>query len=362
MRSRLQNQNDARLAEQASEWLKRLDGAGPDEHQAFAKWLTESRRNVEEFLFATAVDKALESADPERRFDVKQLMEKANENVVSLKIESAPTPATSSPQIARYRWAAGFASVAIALGILWGQKPELFGGPERYTTAVGEQRTVRLQDGSLVQLNTRSRLEVRITSQSRELRLLEGEALFQVRRDPIRPFRVNAGSAVVQAVGTQFNIYKHGDSATVAVIEGAVGIIRSGDGQALNSALSSGVRSDPSESQIKLLAGQEASIINGGRIVKRESVNMQRAVAWRQRRLMFHKNTLVDIAEEFNRYNRAPQIRVEGETVRAKRYTGIFDADDPSSLIEYLARDRTLAFTRHDGEFVIRPRSQAPTN
>ena len=58
---------------------------------------------------------------------------------------------------------------------------------------------------------------------------------------------------------------------------------------------------------------------------KREPTDITQTVAWRERRLVFTKEALADIAEEFNRYNRAPQIRVEGDIARNTRYTGVFD-------------------------------------
>lgn len=340
-------QEETRIAEEAAEWVGTLQQATPQEHKAFARWLTESRRNVEAFLFASAVEKMLDGVDSQRRLDVDALLAKTAVNVVPIAAgtSAAPRSTAEKPSYAGWRWAAGLAAIAV-LTVGW----RVYDGwkdSRNYLTGVGEQRAVRLADGSLIQLNTRSRVQIRFTDKEREVRLLEGEALFQVERDPTRPFRVNTGNAVVQALGTQFNIYRRRDVITVSVIEGAVSISPQKAAPKLPQS---------HDASTALVAGEEARIASTGKIIQRESLDMTRAVAWRQRRLMFKKDTLADMAEAFNRYNRSPQIRIEDAAIAGKRYTGIFDADDPESLVEYLARDHSLIFERRDSELVIRQR------
>lgn len=65
-----------------------------------------------------------------------------------------------------------------------------------------------LNDGSIVYLNTRSRVEEQFSRQARNVRLLEGEAMFSVEHDRARPFRMISDDTVIQAIGTQFNVYR----------------------------------------------------------------------------------------------------------------------------------------------------------
>jgi transmembrane sensor len=111
----------------------------------------------------------------------------------------------------------------------------MLSGKQVYETAISQQRTVTLADGSAVQLNTHTRLEVQLSGKLRELHLLEGEALFTVAHDTTRPFEVHVGEAVVRAVGTQFNIRRDVRDTTVSVLEGAVHVsaITSGGDQPL---------------------------------------------------------------------------------------------------------------------------------
>jgi ferric-dicitrate binding protein FerR (iron transport regulator) len=82
------------------------------------------------------------------------------------------------------------------------------------------------------------------------------------------------------------------------------------------------------------------------------------SVAWRERRLIFHEQTLQRIVDEFNRYRRNP-IRLEGNEVPERIYTGVFDADDSDSLAQVLARDPALAVERSGDRIVVRLRSAA---
>jgi ferric-dicitrate binding protein FerR (iron transport regulator) len=69
---------------------------------------------------------------------------------------------------------------------------------------------------------------------------------------------------------------------------------------------------------------------------------------------MFRSDRLADIATEFNRYNRAPQIRIVEESVGMHRFSGVFDADDPESLAQILEGSGELSVERSKREIVIR--------
>src|SRR5690606_33189612 len=100
--------------------------------------------------------------------------------------------------------------------------------PQAYATGVGEQRTLRLADGSQVVLDTNSRVEVRLRSDRRSVILISGQAFFDVEGDPARPFIVAAGDTPVTAVGTRFDVRKLGQGAKVTLIEGRVDVGTSG--------------------------------------------------------------------------------------------------------------------------------------
>lgn len=325
-----------RAAERASEWLEVLeDNPGARERAAFAAWIAESPLHVREFLNIAAVDRLLENADPQRRVPIETVQRESPTNVLPLagrQRESAVAPAR------RALWMASAAVLLLAVGVIvWWQQNRAW---REYSTSVGEQSTFELADRTAVNLNTRTRLQVRFTAQAREVRLLEGEALFTVRPDPSRPFRVRAGSNVIQAIGTAFNVYRHpSGKTTVSVIEGKVQI---SNGRDIT------VKETP-----RLSAGEEAHIEVGGQIARREKVDTDTVTAWRERRLVFHRVTLEEIAAEFNRYNDSPRISVENSALSQRRYTVVLPADDPESLLDYLRNDPDVAFETHGGDVRI---------
>jgi transmembrane sensor len=207
---------------------------------------------------------------------------------------------------------------------------------QAYVTATGDQQSIKLRDGSLVQLNTHSRIEATYSAGARQVRLLEGEALFIVAQDPARPFRVYTDSATIQAIGTQFNVYRRVNGTRVSVVEGIVQVSR------------------PAAAPVRLEAGAEADIA-ADRVTRTAKPDVDRAVAWRARRLVFHSDRLEDVAREFNRYNR-DQIRLDGVGVADRRISGVFDADDTQPLIEFLNAQPGFSVTQAGRETVIRVR------
>lgn len=111
--------------------------------------------------------------------------------------------------------------------------------------------------------------------------------------------------------------------------------------------------SEPGPRQIELTAGEFVRIASAGEITDVRKVDVAQAAVWRQRRLVFEESLLPEIAAEFNRYNRRPQLEVQGEAA-SRRFTGVFDADDPESLIELLDKDPHLIVERSEERVIVR--------
>jgi transmembrane sensor len=350
------------LAEEAAHWLIELEDANDATLQRFAAWLETSPRHVEEFLLIAAVWKEFDQLDMARRLDIERLLDEARNNVRSLarhETDVPPLPARSAPHrtlLRRTATAAAAAVAVLAVALAFWLLPAT--QPRAYATARGEQRAIKLEDGSIVYLNTESRVELRFTKNERLVRLLEGEALFAVEHDPARPFRVLAGPTVIQAVGTRFNVYRSDSGATVSVVEGVVQISPEASASASAGSPATNVPSTTAPAtqpdRARLSAGEQARVAPDGEIVKRSLPDLAQVVAWRERRLVFRAEPLEHVAAEFNRYN-AVQIHVEGDDLRARQITGVFDADDPRSFIQFLQRDSTLAVQDSDDEISIRP-------
>lgn len=350
---KLGHEDELRLAERAAQWfgaLKEDATAGT----AFFNWLAESPRHVDAFLSTLVLAQELAELTPESQERITRMANDASEsdvlpaNVLPLAPRSATrtNPIGRTDQPRRWRLGAGIAAGITLVVATW--LALNVSGRQTYTTAVGEQRVIELVDGSIVYLNTHSRVEVRYTDESRSLRLLDGQAFFKVAHDTSRPFIVQSDGMKIQAIGTQFDVYRRASGTRVAVLEGLVQISRN------NASQPAGTPADGSLG--RLAAGEAADIATSGKITRREPVDAAKTTAWRQRRLVFRENTLSEIAAEFNRYNATLQIRVVGETANAGHFSGNFEADAPETLAQALAADDTLVIDRTGREIVIRAR------
>ncbi|RMD88584.1 MAG: DUF4880 domain-containing protein, partial [Alphaproteobacteria bacterium] len=166
-------------------------------------------------------------------------------------------------------------------------------GLPHYRTALGEQRTVTLRDGSRVYLNTQTDMAVAFYDVERHVRLRSGEALFEVAHDPDRPFIVDAGAGRVHVTGTQFNIRLDGEAAAVTVIEGHVDVSR---------------RLDDRGPSAQLVAG-EGALVDAAGVSEVKPVDVASITAWREGRLVFRGTPLQQVVADLNRYF-APEIRI----------------------------------------------------
>jgi transmembrane sensor len=342
------NAMDLRIAEEAADWLMRLEECAPGHSRSeFVAWLKHSPRHMEEFLLVSAAYRAMQDVDPDRRIDVESLV--ANGTAADVVRLHEQGEELEYPRARHGGFRRRVAVLAAAIGIL--ALGSIVGvhyldSGQTYATAVGEQRTLKLDDGSVVYLNTLSRVRVAFSGRERAVTLLDGEALFEVAHDAVRPFRVLTDTAAVQAIGTRFNVYRHRDSTAVSVVEGRVQV----------TPLKRYETPDPQILE-PLTAGQEADVAEDGRVVVKPvtPASASHALAWRQRQLVFYETSLREIAEQFNRYNKV-QIRVLDRALAGRRLTAVFNADNPGTLLKFLASDETLVFERTEREIVIRER------
>lgn len=217
-------QMEALHAERASAWVERLRRPSAGNDARFVSWLKEAPRNVRDFLVMLSLDHALEEIDRERLRAIDSLLEQVDLRIAPLAAPSAPSAPPRRPLPRPAPLAALAAGVLIAIGSVWLWLAQSAPGWKYFETATGEQRTFELEDGSVVYLNTHSRVAIRFEDHRRSVRLVRGEALFHVRHDASRPFFVYTDEAVVQDVGTQFDVYRRDDGTVVAVIEGRVSV------------------------------------------------------------------------------------------------------------------------------------------
>src|SRR6266853_1427642 len=219
---------NAQILEEAADWLVEFSAGDVDAgaRQTFDTWLRTSPEHVRAYLELIPIweEGALPPPHPDAGPDALIALARNADNIVTLtpKAGEVSQPATSSAaRLPRRRTAIAASAVlaCVAGGILaW----LVLAHNPPYTSQVGEQRSIALPDGSLIELNARSSVRVRFTSNERAVQLLEGQALFRVAKDPARPFIVESDGTRVRAVGTQFDVYRKKTSTTVTVLEGRV--------------------------------------------------------------------------------------------------------------------------------------------
>ena len=338
-------------AKEAADWILAAQERAltKRERRQLAEWLRSSPANVREYLEAVAVWNDMARIDSDGQIDVDALS--STDGVVPF---PAPSPFAASfttrrSRLVRISAIAAAVVIALAAGVLTWQLDAP--NPKTVSTELGEQRSVALDDGSIVYLNTQSRVRIHHGERRRFLELVAGEALFTVAEDPARPFVVRVGGAEVRVTGTQFNIRRRRDSAVVTVVAGTVRI-----GQVAAAPPPEGI-SDPAEENatvdvVEVVAGQQVDIDPAGRAGPPAEVSAERILIWTERRLVFDGDPLSVVAEEFNRYN-ATKLRIGDPEVGNLQLSGVFAANDPASLLEYLETVEALAVdVRHSGTTV----------
>jgi len=218
----------------------------------------------------------------------------------------------------------GVALTASAAGIAVLARPALLAQPgyvARHATGTGQRQSLALPDGSTLELNTRTALEVRFYAQRREVLLEHGEAWFSVQPDTTRPFYVQADPAEVRVVGTRFSVRREGEHVQVGVSSGAVQVRT---GRLWN------------RQSHALRVGDGLQTHQDGAVQLR-AVDARNVAAWRQGKAVFDGTPLGEVVAELNRYRDLP-IEVRDPALAQARIAGVFSVDDTDAFLETLPR------------------------
>ena len=158
--------------------------------------------------------------------------------------------------------------------------------------------------------------------------LERGEALFDVAKDPERPFRVRAGDHEVEAIGTAFTVYRAPEGLKVVVVEGVIEIAPTRPVVTMTGPV------QEERAPFRLRAGEKVAL-SRDRNIRPEAADLSVETSWRSRELIFRRTRLDEIVAEYNRYTRHP-ISLEDEALASMKFTGTFDIDDPQALIAFL--------------------------
>jgi transmembrane sensor len=198
---------------------------------------------------------------------------------------------------------------------------------ESYSTAVGGLAAVPLKDGSNVTLSSATALRVRLGFRERRVDVTQGEAFFEVAKDPGRPFIVAAGVGRVTAVGTKFSVRREGDDFRLVVTEGTVRFANAATSRVL-----------PAGSIVH--AHGSDVVVQAASLSDAESL-----LSWRSGYVAFHETALADAVAEFNRYNRR-KIVIGDPQIAALRLTGKFRATNIDSFSRLLEQSFAVRATQ----------------
>jgi transmembrane sensor len=332
MRARFNTQ----IYDEACEWFIecRADDLSEASRAEFDRWLRQSPEHLGAYLEIAAIWNEGPALEPSNKWDLQTLLSQAAEdsgNIVTL--NSVPRyPAEEEHERRSWprRWSTSVIAACVATAIvvvgaaIWLMLPRA----PIYLTAIGEQRSLTLEDGSTIELNSLSKIQVRYSRHERTVDLLEGEVLCNVARDVARPFVVRSGATQARAVGTQFDVYKKPGGTVVTVVAGRVAL-----------------------QGITLAEGEQAVVTPQG-LRKTEHPNVASATAWTQRQIVFDSASLAEVAEEFNRYNRR-ELVIDGAALGGLHISGVFSSTDSASLIRFLRQRPGLRISETPTEIHI---------
>jgi transmembrane sensor len=290
------------VRDDAARWFVRLQEPAVDvvEYRRFEAWLNEHPQHQDEFEMLQGLWMAADLVPAAR---------------LQALCETAPARRTRQPWV-RYAVAASVVAVALGVGLFSGlHQPSPY--TAEYSTVLGERRQVVLPDGSSIELNSRSRIQVRFEKDRRGIELTEGEAMFSVEHDASRPFVVEAGNSQVTVTGTRFDVRRDPSQTRVAVEQGTVKVQGRG------------------ADVISLTAGLGTQIDAQGVVAAAYAVNPAELTAWRSGKLVFNNASLSEVAAEVSRYREKP-LTVGNDTVGNLRLTSVFNSDNTDALLKAL--------------------------
>jgi len=327
MNDNISNLADMDAVEAAAFWqAKRMSGTmPPEERAALTRWLeaSQSNRNALEQLEDT-----LAATDDAAQTILSQKFED------ELYLEAQNSTAWRMPALAA-SVALAFVSLSATLFLNFSQQSQA----HTYATAIGETRSVNLNDGSIIELNTDTTLEVELRQNMRLVTLEEGEAIFSVEHDTTKPFIVELPVVEIFVTGTVFDVAASKSSTAIYVLSGAV--------------------------QVKPISGK-TEILHGGDSIHIDSNGSAGSIAlfdpmdvlaWRSGKLRFAETPLNEVVDELNRYFKR-KIILRDQSLSMLPVTGEFDATDQAAAIDAIKLVFNLESEIEDGAIVLVKKSQ----
>ncbi len=318
--------------EQAALWAARLDGSVLS---------AADRTALDAWLAADPAHRAALSGFCQFSADLEQQMPLlAGIKEWSAGIPPALTTVQPRPWLRRPLMAGAALSAAAAVALaFWLARPAT--QLESIATPVAQRSALTLADGTRVELNAQTSIQVELDGRERRVRLAAGEAFFTVTKDATRPFTVETPAGAVRVTGTRFNVRT--DAAMpfeVTVLEGSVSARPAGahGGTAAPRALTAGDR------------------LAGGSVTRLSATALDHALAWRAGQIVFADTPLAEALARFARYH-GRGITASPDTA-GKRIGGRYSLDDLDGFFAAVEEVLDVKVTRHlNGTVLVGPRT-----
>ena len=342
MNNRPDIETNSEIMAEACGWVAQIESGSmsASDMAALREWMERSPAHAREIKSVAALSKQL-----------------------STLTDLAPTLETSAGVRSRLRKQPQrrFASPAIAIAILTITAGALLAllrmpagndAPEIYQTAIGEYETIVLEDGTNVSLNTDSQIEVAFNERERRVRMIKGEALFEVASNPMRPFVVYSDTAVAEAVGTSFVLRLLRNALTeLAVVEGVVAFSSlealgpSAAPTPNDTASGETEHSIQNITKVVVTAGQTLTSGDIPKLVAEKGApdlsvlsdrELQRRLSWTEGFLEFSQTPLETVVAELTRHNDVT-IEIADPSLKSLEFGGIFRTGDVDELLDALS-------------------------
>ncbi|PWT81989.1 MAG: hypothetical protein C5B58_09000 [Acidobacteria bacterium] len=346
------------IAEQAADWFVNNQSVPTAaERETFIKWLKASPQHVHEYLGVASVARDLRQTASPEDFALEELLRRAKAEERDLVQPLRPFRRASvaiRPLLQRAAVAASVTTLGIVGFHAWSvwnakfprehlaraapqtRSPQVVTTDRLLETRRGEQSSYQLVDGSVVHLNTDTRIRVSPSESPREVELLEGQAAFKVVHDTKRPFVVHANSVDVTAVDARFDVHTEpGPQITVVtVLEGRVTAVPGPVPEAGIPSAQSTPEPDP-RVPIELGPSQQLSVSGGTWPAAPQAVDARRTTSWLRGEMLFEHEPLERVVAEVNRYAQTP-IEIATHALRELPISGVFSTHDPEAFVAFL--------------------------
>lgn len=263
--------------------------------------------------------------------------------------ELTPLPGRTAPNQVKHWWGAAAAAIMLTGLISWqwlaspSVSPQQVMLTQHSQTLVGEQKTITLADGSTVFLNTDTEIHVSFYADARQVVLLQGEAHFEVAKDPSKPFTVSAGDNAVTAVGTAFNMQFTQDKAfELTVTEGKVRVSSQSFG------------ADKEQHAEPVIAQEGVMVFAGEKVLVDETVSSRvsltqseiaQSLAWQDGQIVFTGEQLPQALQEISRYTQVRFV-IDDAALNTTRVAGYFRVGDIKGLL--VALENSFAISSYE--------------